>query len=745
MNIIMPEIRKHAAIMFTDIVGYTRLMGTDEEKAVDMLSRNRSIHQSSIEKFNGTLIKELGDGILASFSLASEAVRCGIEIQKECKEQGIPIKIGIHEGEMIFSGSDVIGDGVNIASRLQEDAQEGCISISASVYSNIRNKPDIQTTLIGERIYKNVGERIKVYKVIWDGEKGEQHNEIAKVKNPKSRLPYVILTGIILVLAAILITWKLQPHLEKVELDKSIAILPLEYLSEDPGKQYLADGVLDAITGHLSKIKGLRVTPRTSIEQYRETTKTASIIGKELDVSYLIEGSFLMVEDQVMLTIQLVSAKDEDHVFFKEYKRDYKDIIAVQSEVAQTIAKEIEVIITPSEKDLIEKTPTENLTAYDLYLKAKAEPDIAKSLILYNLVLDFDSTFALAYAGLAQCYREKHFWDTYFKEDFLDSSLILANIALSYDNQLEEGYRIKGKYFQDKGKFDEALKNFEKAVDINPNAANIWYDMGVLYGSKQDYLNAMICMRNAYNIDISEYQFQVLTMMSMGSSHLGLFEESRDYLRRLFELETGSEGEIDSLKYNVSMLLVEYQYTFSDSLLSLLELAVNKYPDDLNYLHYLGYEYMFHGDFEHAYYYIKKHKELVEERGQFELVRTHRLGYVAWELGKYEEAEEYFKTQMYHCKESIRLKRPYGLRDAYFDLAGIYAFKGQKDLAYESLDKFASSNFYPIWLINLINNDPMFNNIRDEPRFQRIIDIMKLKNRKERERVEIWMAEHNSL
>ena len=120
-------------------------MGSDEEKAVDMLSRNRSIHQSCIEKFNGTLIKEIGDGILASFSLASEAVRCAIEIQKECKEQDIPLKIGIHEGEMIFSGSDVIGDGVNIASRLQEDAHEGCINISAAVYRDIKNKADIQT------------------------------------------------------------------------------------------------------------------------------------------------------------------------------------------------------------------------------------------------------------------------------------------------------------------------------------------------------------------------------------------------------------------------------------------------------------------------------------------------------------------------------------------------------------------------------------------------------------------------
>ena len=127
----MPEDRRLAAIMFTDIIGYTRLMGSDEEKAVYMLSGNRSIHQSCIEKFNGIFIKEIGDGILASFSLASEAVRCAMEIQKGCKRQGIPLKIGIHEVEMVLAGVDVLGNGVNVASRLQEISAEGCSTISA--------------------------------------------------------------------------------------------------------------------------------------------------------------------------------------------------------------------------------------------------------------------------------------------------------------------------------------------------------------------------------------------------------------------------------------------------------------------------------------------------------------------------------------------------------------------------------------------------------------------------------------
>jgi len=156
-------------------------------------------------------------------------------------------------------------------------------------------------------------------------------------------------------------------------LEKSIAVLPLEYLSEDPNKQYLANGVLDAITGHLSMIEGLRVMPRTSVEQYRENKKTAKQIGEELGVSYLIEGSFLMIGDQVKLTIQLVVANAGDHVLFNEYDRNYEDIINVQSEVAQTIAKEIEIAITPEEQALIEKVPTTSLRAYDFYQRGREE------------------------------------------------------------------------------------------------------------------------------------------------------------------------------------------------------------------------------------------------------------------------------------------------------------------------------------------------------------------------------------
>ena len=202
--------RRLAAIMFTDIVGYTALMGSDEDRAFEVLARNHTIHKTLIKKHNGTLIKEIGDGTLASFPLASNAVRCAMDIQREAKSLKIPLKIGIHEGEMVFAGSDVLGDGVNIASRLQEDAQEGCINISGSVYRDIKNKAGIKTEFIEEKSFKNVDEPIKVYKVhckkAVEEEKSTQNQEPQKSGN---KWPYYIITVIVVLIVSILIWYNI--------------------------------------------------------------------------------------------------------------------------------------------------------------------------------------------------------------------------------------------------------------------------------------------------------------------------------------------------------------------------------------------------------------------------------------------------------------------------------------------------------------------------------------------------------
>jgi TolB-like protein len=400
--------------MFTDIVGYTRLMGTDEQKAVDMLSRNRFIHQSCIDKFNGTLIKEIGDGILASFSLASEAVRCAMEIQKESKEQGIPLKIGIHEGEMNFSGSDVIGDGVNIASRLQEIAQEGCIAISGKVYSDIKNQAGFHTKFIGDKKLKNVDDPIKVYNVLCENE--IQSTEKEKANKSRNPLIYYISGGII-VLFVIILIWQFFPsketnsQLQKVEvmeIDRSIAVLPFRDMSQNKDQEYFCDGMMEEILTHLYKIGDLRVTSRTSVMGYKETNKKVKEIARELGVAHILEGSVRKSQDRIRITVQLIDSAQDQHLWAETYDSELADIFAIQSEVAQQVALALKAAISPEVKKRIEAPPTENLEAYELYLKGNSVYDftvegIYNAMEYYNQAIALDEDLSDAYVGLGAC------------------------------------------------------------------------------------------------------------------------------------------------------------------------------------------------------------------------------------------------------------------------------------------------------------------------------------------------------
>ena len=367
------EQRRLAAIMFTDIEGYTSLMQQNEEKAIQARDKHRWIFNSITEIYKGKVLQYYGDGTLSIFESAIDAVKCAIEMQLGfLKDPAIPVRIGIHTGDIIFSDEEIIGDSVNIASRIESLASAGSVFISGKVYDEIKNQKSIKSSRLKAFKLKNVKEPIEVYAISNVGLNVPNPDTIdckssldvasisLKQERQKSKILIrlsIVLTIITIVAALLFVFLKFGTTKDPGQdnLEKSIAVLPLQYLSEDQSKQYIADGILDAITGHLSNIEGLRVMPRTSVEQYRGTTKTAKVIGKELDVSYLIEGNLLIVGDKLSITIQLVVAKDEAHTYYNEYKRDYKDIIAVQSEVAQTIASEIEVAIAPEILDRIRK------------------------------------------------------------------------------------------------------------------------------------------------------------------------------------------------------------------------------------------------------------------------------------------------------------------------------------------------------------------------------------------------------
>jgi len=488
------EDRRLAAIMFTDIAGYTALMGKDEDQAFDLLKRNHTLHESLIIKYNGSLIKEIGDGTLASFALASDAVRCAIEIQKACKEQNIPLKIGIHEGEMVFVGSDVLGDVVNIASRLQESTEKGCITISESVYRDIKNKAEMKTEFIREQSFKNVDEPIRVYRVMHEQDQGPY---IVKKKHKvkESRLTFYFIGSFLLLIVIITLIWRFLPVKDFVtgynktdaeEMDRSIAVLPFANLSDDQDQEYFSDGMMEEILMHLYKIGELQVTSRTSVMEYKGTTKKIKDIAEELRVAHILEGSVRKSGARVRITVQLIDPFTDSPVWAENYDRELADIFNIQSEVAQKIASALKATIIPEVKESIEKIPTLNLEAYDYYLKGNEAfwaseeyqnlKKIHESIELYRKAIELDSHFSLAYTGLGRCIWWLGEWEsaTLLSEHYRNAKTYL-NKAIQLDSNNGWAYAelatLLGDYDWDS---IATRKHLDKAITLMPNDVNAY-------------------------------------------------------------------------------------------------------------------------------------------------------------------------------------------------------------------------------------------------------------------------------
>lgn len=726
----MPEDRRLAAIMFTDIVGYTAIMGSDEDKAFKILRKNRNIQKPLIKKYHGKWLKEMGDGILASFNNSSDAVRCAGEIQQTAKKEGINLRIGIHEGEVVFEGGDVLGDGVNVASRLEELAEEGCINISGSVYKDIKNKAGIVADFVEEKKLKNVDDPIKIYDVKCEdvGSIDIVGKTMHRVKNKIKPIIY-ILSGILVIILAFFFTRKLLPVSYSSDLEKSIAVLPLDYLSEDANKEYLANGVMDAITGHLSTIDGLRVMPRTSVEQYRETTKTSQEIGKELDVSYLVEGSFQMVGNQVKLIIQLIIAERDDHLFFSEYNRDYKDILIVQSELAKTIAKEIGVAISTDVKQRIELKPTDNQQAYEYYLRAKdyyykdGESNLNTAIHFYIKAIELDSNFALAYAWLGSAIHDKNRHSEYLKESYGDTLLYYANKSLEIDPKLADGHFIKGRYYLVMGNYEESITQMQKGLRLKPNSEYANRILAYCYYHIGDIKNSIINIEKAKEKAIGSPDYRYV-LWEIGSGYKGLYDYDR--AKKSFEE------------------IVMYDPIFGYTNLGYLSIATGNW-DDLKYYadqickidsnkcaEFIWKYYGFIGEYDKALDYLNRNQTHIND---IYINNQHRIGYLYYLNGDKSKSNEYFNKQIEYCKESIRLGRAYAsLGAAGYDLAGIYAFLGEKEKAYQILYEVADKlKDGLLWFIKV---DPLFESLWDDQEFKDIITQQETKYAKIREELD---------
>jgi adenylate cyclase len=476
--------RELAAIMFSDVVGYTAIMGRDEAAAMRALDAHRQTLRTLFPQFNGRLVGEIGDGTLSSFRSAMDAVNCAREVQAVAQDDPeLRLRIGIHLGDIVFANNTVIGDGVNVASRIHTLAPPRGICISASVFDEIRNKPGIATKDLGEQKLKNVSRPIRVYALVLDGMSVER--SAPWPSSSKGRTAAMV-AG---VLALAAFTYAMTrsrlfapvgaPQPAASRQVRSIAVLPLDNYSGDPNQEYFADGMTDELTTDLASIRALRVISRSSVMQYKGAHRPPMPeIAKALNVDAVIEGSVFREGDRVRITAQLIDAPADKHLWAKSYERSSRDVLGLEDEIASAIAHEVNVQLTPSEQTRLSRARTVNPAAHDAYLEGRylfdrpSDENLTKAISQFNEAIKLDPNFAPAYSGLSDAYL----WAA-FNEGVMSAAeampLAKANAekAIRLDDTSAEGHTSLAVYRSYSYDWTGGEREFRRALALNPNYA----------------------------------------------------------------------------------------------------------------------------------------------------------------------------------------------------------------------------------------------------------------------------------
>jgi len=498
--------------MFTDMVGYTAMAQRDEEQALELLKEHQGILRPFFRRHNGREISTIGDAFLVEFGSALDAVKCALEIQSDLQRANqqrpmgkeILIRVGIHLGDVIHEGKNVSGDAVNVASRIEPLALPGGVSLTAEVYRSVANKVGCEFESMGNPQLKNVSMPMEVYRV-----KGLGMSSIGMT-------------------------------LRKEAPPTRIAVLPLVNMSPDPNDEYFADGMTEELIDRLSQVKVLKVIARTSVMSYKKKEKKAAEIARELGVGSLVEGSVRKAGNRVRVTVQLVSAEGEEHVWSSRYDATLEDIFAVQSEIAKKVAGELQVQLLQSEKETLEKRPTENIEAYSAFLRGReliregSEPSYRQAVALFERAIELDPSFAKAHAEVAHCHQLLALERYEPVEAMLPILEASVKRAIELDPDLAEVHDALAVLRYNEGDYSGAEAEARKAIELNPSLPDAYWTLGLLAAIKGEVEEATKMLETAYRLDPLRASF----IGAVGGAYLytGREQELLGHLRRTEEL-----------------------------------------------------------------------------------------------------------------------------------------------------------------------------------------------------------------
>jgi adenylate cyclase len=530
-----------AAVMFTDIAGFTSLVEKDENLALTLLDEHRQLVRPIFLKHRGREVKTIGDSFLVEFASAVDAVECAKDIQQSLNEANharnaktnIFLRIGIHLGDVFHSENDIYGDAVNVASRIEPLAEPGGICVSRQVYESVRTKlREYKFESIGMKQLKNVEEPIEVFKV----------GVPLEFMVTSSTLPSLLGT--------------ISDNRQLLPKDR-IAVLPFLNISPDPSDEFFADGLTEEMISRLSNVKGLKVIARTSVMNYKKTGKRVSEIGRELGVGTVVEGSVRKVSNRIRVMVQVINTSNDEHIWSSTYDRNLDDIFAIQDDIATKVAESISwrlaeeerqqkqrqqpppgVVFSPS---TVSEKYTKDIVAYTDFLQARKmmeeafdEDSVQESLRLINRVIERDPLFAKAYALRATCFLQMSSLGMMRFDEGTKKAEIDAKKSVELDPTLPEGYAALAFARWHMDDFVSVEENARKAIQLNPSHADAYHMLAHLKSITGNIKEAVKLLETSYRLDpLNERAISFLSSIYFA---LGREQEGIDLLKRVERL-----------------------------------------------------------------------------------------------------------------------------------------------------------------------------------------------------------------
>jgi adenylate cyclase len=659
--------RRLAAIIFCDMVSYSRLMEESEAQALHLLGEFRQTARQTIQEYSGEIIDTVGDGFFAAFGSAVQAVRAAIALQKELADrnrregsrQPLLARIGIHLGDLLQEGQQLFGSGVNVASRIEPLVPPGGVYVSGEVYQQVRNQKGLSFRDLGERQLRNIKEPVRIYDLLPSEEAGE---------SSPSRAP----TGA-----------------------RSIAVLPFHNMSSDPENEYFSDGMTEEILTRLSKIRELKVASRSTVLRYKGSGIDPREVGRELGVGSVLEGSVRKLGNRLRITAQLINAVDGFHLWSEAYDRNLDDVFKIQDEVSEKIAEVLRLNLTEAERVQLSAVPTQSIEAYDYYSRGRhlfyqyTRAGHRSAIDMYLKALELDPNYALAYAGLSVCYAffitsgwgETATWldkaqEAALKALAIDQGLAQAHFALGYvyeckeDWDREEGAMRRvllldpnhahahdslGDVYYQRDQFEEAISEYQTALSLDPFHPRALIQLAATYEKAGRYREAMAQLQRTSEI-LPDFDWTWIYLGDLHYSRRNYEEALQAYQRALGIDPANIDAKVGlGLTYGAMMRIEEGEQIANE----LLDLSSKPREENADYLFVAGMVHRARGDNEKATAFLEN--ALSGPRRKYHRIYLGALGETYALMGDHNNAIAYYQKAL----ESERHSSPYMIQFHY--------------------------------------------------------------------------------